>query len=327
MKHSNLTLNIYGPTPHGWTAFEKPAPRDITVASMLTAIFMIYTSEGFAIVSDSKGSMNKGTGEQKIFDASGPDWCLACGVSGTASAVDKQSGRDIFKELYACVIGQLKTLTPRNLTEYADLFISLVEGSWRSEVYSQYDWPKYSLKVQLAGYFKGQPGIAEREIFFDRYENDPPKKSSTFCPTPSEYSLEGSQPVKAKILSGDPDFQKFKTDGLTKIAAKDPSISLQEAMHAATQYIEACKSPKARELDSYCKSIDGRICTAVLTPTNTFQWGKNPPISSFNCFSVFFFFDGLYFNTAILMERRSGQSKGISRSEEHTSELQSAMYL
>ena len=132
------------------------------------------------------------------------------------------------------------------------------------------------MKVQLAGYFKGQPGIAEREIFFDRNGYPPIESVDIRCPKPSRESLVGSLPIKHRILAGNADFQKFKTAGLTKLEAKDPSVSLQDAEEAATQYIEACKSPKAREIDACCKTIGGLICTAILTPTKGFEWKQKP---------------------------------------------------
>lgn len=238
---------------------------------------MIYTRDGFVIASDGKGSGGRDIpdGEQKIFEASGPDWCLACGVSGAASATD-DTGRDVFKDEYARIIDQLKLLTPENLIVYADIFISKVLAFWYPEVSTQPNLPRTSMKVQLAGYFKGQPGIAERKIFFDRNGFHPAEIINICDPRPSQESCVGSQPIRDMILAGNDDFQKFKTVGLTKMEVKDPSISLEEAMDAATQYIEACKSPKAREIDPYCETIDGQICTAFLTPTKGFEWIQRP---------------------------------------------------
>jgi hypothetical protein len=273
MKKSELTLVIYGAV----SFFETPAWSGITIAPMSTAIVVIYTRDGFVIASDGKGSGGRGIpdGEQKIFEASSPDWCLACGVSGAASAIDAV-GQDVFKDEYARIIDQLKLLNPQSLIDYADNFISKVGAFWYPEVSTQPNLSQTSMKVQLAGYFKGQPGIAEREILFDRNGFPPPKIVNVHCPIPGQDSLVGSLPIKQLILTGNDDFQKFKTVGLTKMDVKDPSISLQEAMEAATQYIEACKSPKAREIDRYCETIDGRICTAVLTPTNGFKWVQPP---------------------------------------------------
>jgi hypothetical protein len=273
MKQSKLTLVIYGSA----SFVEKSARSGITIAPMPTAIVMIYTRDGFVVASDGKGSGGRGIsdGEQKIFEASGPDWCLACGVSGAASAIDA-AGQDVFKDEYAHIIDQLKLLNPQNLIDYADNFISKVGAFWYPEVSTQPNLPRTSMKVQLAGYFKGQPGIVERNIFFDR-DGFPPAKTLNICyPRPGQESCVGSPPIKRLILAGNDDFQKFKTVGLTKMEAKDPSISLQEAMEAATQYIEACKSPKAREIDPYCETIDGLICTAVLTPTKGFEWVQKP---------------------------------------------------
>lgn len=246
------------------------------MASMPTAIFMIFTRDGFVIASDGKGSGGREShGEQKIFEASGPDWCLACGVSGAASAIDV-TGRDAFKDEYARIINELKVLNPPNLINYADNFILKVGAFWYPEVSNHPEVPRTSMKVQLAGYFKGQPGIAEREIFFDRNGYPPIESVDIRCPKPGRESLVGSLPIKHRILAGSEDFQKFKTYGLTKMEAKDPNVSLQEAMKAATQYIEACKSPKAREIDSYCNTIGGRTCTAFLTPTKGFEWVQKP---------------------------------------------------
>ena len=268
-----MRLVIYGRA----SDFIAQPRRGIITAPMPTAIFMIYTRDGFVIASDGKGSgRRESDGEQKIFEASGPDWCLACGVSGAASAIDDNTGRDAFKDEYSRIINKLKLLNPPNLINYADNFISEVGAFWYPEISTHPKVPRTSIKVQLAGYFKGQPGIAERELSFDRNGNAPTESVEISCPKPSRDSLVGSLPIKHRVLAGHDDFQKFKTVGLAKIEAKDPSISLQEAMEAATQYIEACKSPKAREIDSYCKTIGGLICTAILTPTKGFEWKQQP---------------------------------------------------
>ena len=97
---------------------------------------MIYTRDGFVIASDGKGSGGRESdGEQKIFESSGPDWCLACGVSGAASAIDDVTGRDAFKDEYARIINELKVLNPQSLIDYADNFISKVERSGTRDFY------------------------------------------------------------------------------------------------------------------------------------------------------------------------------------------------
>lgn len=88
-----------------------------------------------------------------------------------------------------------------------------------------------------------------------------------------ERKFYGSDPILA-LLTADTDdgcFEKYKTPSFRKLIRRQ-GASLQEAIEAATNYIEACSQPEAKALDEACGSIGGRIHIATIKPTEGFAW-------------------------------------------------------
>ena len=93
--------------------------------------------------------------------------------------------------------------------------------------------------------------------------------------------LSGSPEVTQGLFDlDDPRFREFRTDACKRVAARDrhPEIrvSLADAVEAGRNYIEACSSPIARELDNEsCRGIGGHIHIATIT-RDGFSWIAAP---------------------------------------------------
>ena len=274
----------YGPTdPQAYFAMHHLSLDGIDTTHMPTAIVIIYTNDGFVVASDGYGDRYQGPPalmEQKIFEIKDPAFSLVYGVSGAASFLvkDPYTGieNDVFKRNYEQAIAELKNWTWSDLRDYVNEFVRLV-GPTLGKEFSARDSRTQEMEVQFAGYFKGEPAMAERNIFYSR-DGYSVKEERSWCPPgPTERSIVGSPHVTRGLLSAEDDaFSRFKTVGWKKVYDCDWNLSFEEAVESATQYIEACKSPEAREIDSKCKAIGGFTWVAKVTKANGFEWLKHP---------------------------------------------------
>jgi hypothetical protein len=247
---------------------------------MPTAILMGRTRDGFVAVSDGKSTNGKADSnhEQKIFAAKGPSLKLMYGVSGVASILDE--GTEVLQPLYRPLIEGLAVQSFPNLGSYADEVIVNLRPILRDEIQKSKPLPEsivdpdhpLRFKIQFAGYCNDTPVMTERELCL---------WSDKWCVTTSEpscaaypgcYSRVGSRKIIEKLVGDhDDEFHQFKTAGFMKIIRKDGSISRDEFIDGATKYIQACMTPKARDIDEYCKSIGGDIWQATLAENGEFD--------------------------------------------------------
>jgi hypothetical protein len=283
-------INYYG----GWTRVNGELHVDldewfyrsqvdiegIHVENMPTAIVVIYAGQdGFILASDGFGSRG-GSEEQKIFPTCGPFWTLAYAVSGAASCYKlghdpcKQAYRDAAKALESADPSDL----PTSLRDYADRFAKLA-SQWLNPYFEGSRDDNAKVRIDFAGYFNGKPSMSTRQMSFKGDSPETIKATDLICGHAAEKDFAGSPPIMDRILKGHPDFAEFTVHGFAKLANRE-SISLTEAVEVAKKYIQACKTPQARKIDEFCKSIDGRIQVAKITTEEGFKW-EDPPAASF----------------------------------------------
>ncbi|MGI8962200.1 MAG: hypothetical protein ACR2IV_21065 [Bryobacteraceae bacterium] len=134
--------------------------------------------------------------------------------------------------------------------------------------------------VHVDGYFSGYPARAGEEFYhFNqqlRYDTNSPHTLN--CPKKYWNVIHGSSYIGALLFdSNDERLAKFRTDASKRVAASfndsDIDITLEDAIEAARNYIEACSDPIVRELDiENCQGIGGRMHIATITPTGGFKW-------------------------------------------------------
>ena len=73
-------------------------------------------------------------------------------------------------------------------------------------------------------------------------------------------------------------FRPYKTAGLTKLKRGERNISQSEAIDAGREYIKACMTREAIDIDPHCcKSVGGDIRAATLRADGYFkQWVEVP---------------------------------------------------
>jgi hypothetical protein len=276
-------LNMYGPwDSQACSAMMKARFYCIKISSMPTAILVVYTSDGFVAVSDGKGNNpgNPSLHEQKIFNLENHSLHLMYGVSGAASVIDKDGKTDILKQAYKPILEELAGEEFSTLAKYADGVVDAI-GPVIHEIFKEVallkDWEQYpnepyNFGIMFAGYFKGTPAIAERKISFWR-DKRCITETKDFCPARhGHYILVGSDPMADIVSGAGNQFLQYKTPGLTKLKKNDGSISQKEAIDAGREYIKACMTPEARNIDPcVCESIGGDIWKATLGENGDFD--------------------------------------------------------
>jgi hypothetical protein len=129
--------------------------------------------------------------------------------------------------------------------------------------------------LHFDGYWRGVPSMAAWTILFHL---DQSSVKEYYCPQqvlPDDRYFVGSGPM-LNLLEATTDsgpFEKYKIPSFKKLIARR-GVSLQEAIEAATSYIEACSQPEAQDLDDDCKFIGGRVRIATIKPVEGFEWAS-----------------------------------------------------
>jgi hypothetical protein len=125
-------------------------------------------------------------------------------------------------------------------------------------------------EVCVVGCFRGVPHFARakflpwREPEIQPYDFDDEEHVY-----PGWCDASGSMAVNQLIRHGDPQFTK-----ICKLPEEE--TTLPEAVEFVKGYIEACKLPKALELDSGCDGIGGHTHVVTLMPNSGFEWVISP---------------------------------------------------
>jgi hypothetical protein len=237
----------------------------------MTAIAAAYAKCGFVIAADGKlacedpDASNAARQEQrldahKIFEISGEGRSMAYAFLGTV--LNKTAGYDLVSECRKQVsmlsgapiqsgVGYVCTLSDA-LKSYIDMARQHYPGSVG----------KKPITMLLVGYFNGE--ACWFEVTFTEWTSDP-----AICPRePLHYGAcfaRGSDIIKkAMYKEHDPRFSRY-----TKVPTD--GMSLTDGEDFAKGYIEACKTPLARQLDRDCEHIGGNVHVAQVTRLG-FRW-------------------------------------------------------
>jgi hypothetical protein len=249
---------------------------------MPTAILMVYTPDGFVAISDGKGTNQRKPSlhEQKIFSLKSHYLHLIYGVSGAASVLDTDGKTDILKQSYQPVLEQLAVQEFPTLASYADGVMDAI-GPILHQIFKDVaplrDWEQnpnepYNFRILFAGYFKGTPAMADRQVSFWRDKYCITDTENHYPAHHGNYFIVGSDPVADIVAGAGNQFLQYKTPGLTKLKKNDGCVSQKEAIDAGCEYIKACMTPEARSIDPcVCKSIGGDIWKATLADNGDFD--------------------------------------------------------
>lgn len=256
---------------------EKSAARH-----MLTAIFTIYTPQGWVIAADGLGMLSDGSNPdndvQKIFQIEGRS--LAYTLCGSTKLFYQENLIDFGSEIANAV----KALACRNLCD-SSLYLericsplrkSLLRAKKQGLVMRGIEVPpepgQTIFWVFLIGYFDGKPTLAHCRIFHRNQKLA--GISADADPVKAGWSRRHG-PNKVWEIREDPHDRTFET---YKIALPTPGeITLVQGIESARNHIQVCYDPKAREIaPETCKTIGGHMHVATITPETGFEWVEPP---------------------------------------------------
>ena len=269
----------------------------VVVVPMSTAIVRIYTKDGFILAADGRGSKaiektaNRDN-EQKVFPMVGKGRALAYAMQGMMSITDleiKSVVVDLAEIVQDSIEACSKTKSHHNLDWYAHKFAHLVQQKLTAQINGLPDYsfpvvvandPEIFLQLFLCGYYRGVPSDS---IISFRHENHKVTHPDfhNFIPI-SPLGIFGSGIVSDLLFkTKDARFAEFRTDAVRKVAEimmkiapdKWDSLTLEDGVDIATNYIRACDSEEGREVDNQsCSGIGGHIHVAEITEGHGFRW-------------------------------------------------------
>jgi|CZKX01.1.fsa_nt_gi hypothetical protein len=267
--------------------------------SMPTALAHIFSDGGFVIAADGLSTVKRADGPKveckhakKIFHLPGIDREVACAFVGIAT-LSNDAGEPAFDFTaeFVKAAQTVRSRLTRDANDFASQICPLVQQNLiavkRGGSFSRYPSPephrlgesgRTMVRIYLDGYFSGQPfrtGIrfyhVDQELAWGPAFHDLGRSYKSI--------LTGSDRV-ARLLfdTEDPRLDKYRTDACRRVATRykhpDTVITLEDAIEAARNFIEACSDPVALEIDGKDNHhpIGGRIHIATVTPRDGFRW-------------------------------------------------------
>lgn len=260
-----------------------------------TSIVRIHTPSGFVIAGDgyaTDGSLNN----QKVFAFNAPFVKAGFGLSGCGGVKfvnndrvltidfneECQNVADKFHDVMTASFDELANRFTQTLAKYIQRKISsgvrrgsITEDDLRAWVASQEN--NGCSRLQFAGYHRVTPCFATTRLKFGATDPEAVlEKFTIISPGNTVSVLYGSKQVEKILLIGDDArFSQFRTNGLLAVLRSEEA-TLADGIDAAQNYIQACASLPAREIDSFCNSIDGHIHIATITANEGFRWAIEP---------------------------------------------------
>ena len=264
---------------------------------MPTAIFIMYTEEGFAFAADGLQTKDDGTPvnqeTQKVFPVKSPGRHLAYALAGTVVIGDTGGTKPIFDFVSesAKAVELLATRKPFGLQRYSEELASMVnEGLAASMADAKANGVETEYPHYPAFTYENEEGSTIARLFVAGYYNNTPRWTSTrffhIDQTLQEPAVEtypiipgnsigyGSK-IVADLLyrTEDSRFSAYRINRRAKVE----ETTLLEAIELAIQTISAHTSPQAKEIDSVvCSLIGGRIHIGKITKLEGFQWVLPP---------------------------------------------------
>jgi len=267
---------------------------------MSTAIFSMYTAEGFAFGADGRQCRADGTvineDAQKVFSIEEPKRCLGYALAGVVvlTAEDGDTVFDFVSETPKAA-SFMTTRKPTGLTKYATelaywlnqrLRNSVSAATRSGHIFRYPDIPQFTYtdqgerggtiaRIFLAGYYESAEGWTMMRFSHMNQALKPPTVT-TYPIHPGNTIGYGSRIVADRLYgTQDEEFSSYRRPRREKLE----DTTLIEAIDFTRETIRAQASFRARELDpDCCGLIGGKIHVATLTRARGFQW-IDPPTS------------------------------------------------
>jgi hypothetical protein len=267
---------------------------------MPTSIVRIHTPSGFVIAADgyATGAAPDAPAAQKVFGLVCPFVKAGVGISGLGNSQFSNEDKELTITFLAeCteVADEVRSTPRADFDEVAKHFTQALAKRINKRIERGRRWGAVSdddlvawfadqernkgTCLHFAGYCRDHPYVALTRVIFGKDGPRVTLEALARIPTGrTEFFFHGSKTVQDLLLTGeDPRFAQFRSKELLAVLRKEDA-SLLDGIAAAREYILACSSAPAREIDPFCNSIDGRIHVATVTAKEGFKL-EIPPLA------------------------------------------------
>jgi hypothetical protein len=269
----------------------------------MTALAYVFSAGGFAIAADGFNVLNtEGLYEvvsrkaQKIFPITGIGREAASSLTGRITLYNKISDKVPvfnFATEFARAAEEIRNQPARDAGQFMYEVCSIVQKRLR-DVKEQGRLERYPSPM---GSRLGQRGRSIVVIFLDGYFNDAPYRSGVrffhdnqelgfeYAPhsldSASRIHLLGSPSVARCLVDAqDTRLRQYRTEaylrGLQQESLEITTLTLDDAVEIARNYVAACSDLSAIEVDPFCEWFGGHHQIATITPKDGFQWVLRP---------------------------------------------------
>lgn len=249
------------------------------VFDMPTAIFTLYTSQGWVIASDGLGTDGRVPDEnvKKIFPIKGRS--LAYTLIGSTKLLHDEQ---VVVDLGQIILDTANSLKPPGASD-PSLYLERLCRPVHKSLHDAKKWGliRYPEKLELPP----EPGQTVLWVFLIGYFNDTPvcthcrifHRDQELAGIAAQNDLvvfgfcRSHGPIKVWSKLEDPQDETFSAYQTPLPASKQ--ITLLQGIESANNHIRVCFDPRAREIaPETCATIGGRIQIATITLSQGFQW-------------------------------------------------------
>lgn len=248
-----------------------------------TAIVAIHTREGFVLAADgrkSRGEKIVTEDDRKIFEVESSYHTLAYATAGIADIHQDEAGTEKvydFGEVVDKAFKAQKHLT--SVYQYFDriskkLTKSIHEFEKTHGMEGSYPQSEDDTVAQLVavGYYDKLSVVARVRICHNEQRVVLTPDIKVYPPKGTRWEMAIPRFVgECLVLGNDNRLAHRMTPVLDKFGNEE-ELSLSEAIDVATQLIQACDDPIARETEPMCSTVGGHLHLAVITLDDGFRW-------------------------------------------------------
>jgi hypothetical protein len=256
---------------------------------MATAIARVYTPEGFVVAADGRKINHSNPSDiqdtaQKILPVQSEWVDLACSFAGAVILTDDDTNESVFDFLpeTARASQELTARSCQNVFDYAGRWSKLINAQLNAAKSTGRfrEYPSIRLGdqrgstialVYLDGFYEGIPRRLLMRFFHEDQKLYVPEVSPQKLAL-GRPLLYGPAPVEALLDRRDPRLTRYATPQGT-------AVSVESGIEICKNFVAACASPEALEIDPQCASVGGHIHIATITPDAGFKWAI-PPIQA-----------------------------------------------
>lgn len=247
----------------------------------MTATAILYTGFGYALAADGRQRWGHAPSRdataresekesiQKIFKLETGQAVFGCALRGSVANRDRSFDLGVEFPNQIALLRREKFENGHRLVDALSTNIGdYIEAAREEQRIDGYP----DVRITCVGYFNKTPHWVEVQFLPSHNPLGSLHWLNPTVPYPGLCVVTGSLLIRDLISHADPRFFEF-------YRPFDETASLQDAIEVVKNYIEACSSPMALEVDPSCEELGGHIHVATVTHTG-FKWEVPPLVTA-----------------------------------------------